>query len=731
MKNKNRLNKGITLIALVVTIIILLILAGVAISIVSGSGLLGRTDETRFKTKMSQIAEEYQTYKAGLMMDAVKDGNEVAVVNAGRALVQIIQSDEYEIGVEEDSVEDIKEILNTVGNEEEGYVMIYNDELYYVQRTVEDERADWCEDIGIKVFEYFAEDLVGIKVANGSFENVNGICMCTPMVKAGGFNEYNTRYLKLNSSGKLVPGNWINKTPPDDWYDYSQQKWANLYVENGGIESYFVWIPRYVYKQDTANSTSGNERMDVKFVNLDNEYVDGTTGEVTSWATLQSQGYQLPEAFRFAETDLPGYWMSKYQLSEFNNNSTYKIYFETTSTPNKISVKNLTVGSDAIVSYTYAINGKIVHTSNNPDNYDFTGLASGDKAICVTGLDADGRIVGSFTYLFKVADVNAPDTSAFDPDTTFYVYYDDDGTEHNEIPIRENAPSNWYDYTSAYWANIVTRNNGLETYYVWIPRYEFQINSTTQRTYVNFIKGTGTQTTSGYAIPEAFTFNGVQLPGFWISKYQLSNEESTPRMTVEMAAGGTVIRLGNITGSRIAEGLKYEYYLSGVKKHEGEDPNEQYAYTGLTPNTYYTVNIIARNKETNAFVAATTRKLKTPYDANAPDVSKFDPSTTFYVSYNNGEEVRTPLTSTAPSDWYDYSDKRWANVVTTAGNTNTYWVWIPRYEFSVNSTTQRTNVNFINGTSTETTAGYAIPEAFTFNGVPLTGYWISKYQLHN
>ena len=37
--------------------------------------------------------------------------------------------------------------------------------------------------------------------------------------------------------------------------------------------------------------------MDVKFVDIDNSYKDPNTDEKTDWNTLQSQGYQLPEAF--------------------------------------------------------------------------------------------------------------------------------------------------------------------------------------------------------------------------------------------------------------------------------------------------------------------------------------------------------------------------------------------------------------------------------------------------
>ena len=107
------------------------------------------------------------------------------------------------------------------------------------------------------------------------------------------------------------------------------------------------------------------------------------------------------------------------------------------------------------------------------------------------------------TKEFEVAEPNAPQlkaengAQAFDPDTTFYVYWDKNGNEHNEIPISKSEPIatsenpvGWYNYTTANWANIVTRNDGLETYYVWIPRYAYKLDQVSQRSYVKFLKGT-------------------------------------------------------------------------------------------------------------------------------------------------------------------------------------------------------------------------------------------------
>ena len=56
LKNKN----GITLIALVITIIILLILAGISISSLTNNGLFGKTEEADRKTEIAQIKEDIQ-----------------------------------------------------------------------------------------------------------------------------------------------------------------------------------------------------------------------------------------------------------------------------------------------------------------------------------------------------------------------------------------------------------------------------------------------------------------------------------------------------------------------------------------------------------------------------------------------------------------------------------------------------------------------------------------------
>lgn len=67
-------------------------------------------------------------------------------------------------------------------------------------------------------------------------------------------------------------------------------------------------------------------------------------------------------------------------------------------------------------------------------------------------------------------------------------------------------------------------------------------------------------------------------------------------------------------------------------------------------------------------------------------------------------------------------------------------MWIPRYQYKLNQTSQKSDVKFLNGTDNNADDGYQISEAFWWDkndngteddGEQLTGYWISKYQLSN
>ena len=74
------MKKGITLVALVVTIIILLILATVTISLILGeNSLFGRAEEGKIKTELTQLGERLQNAATAIIMDLTIDPGSIDV----------------------------------------------------------------------------------------------------------------------------------------------------------------------------------------------------------------------------------------------------------------------------------------------------------------------------------------------------------------------------------------------------------------------------------------------------------------------------------------------------------------------------------------------------------------------------------------------------------------------------------------------------------------------------
>lgn len=738
LKNK----RGITLIALVVTIIILLILAAITITLLfNNNSFFGKANEAEFKYQMAAYKEKVDMYTTGKIMQTMN--NDTKWINSGEVLKEAITDKIIEDITQDDVSIDIRDILPEIKNNEEEYIVVYKGEMHYVSSNNipnNEEKTQWCIEIGIPILSYAPS--TGIEVKNGDYELVKGIYLCTPNL-VDGFVKEKTRYLEVTENGSIVPGNWITHKPNQNWYDYANRQWANIHVENNGQEIYYVWIPRYCFKLDTQD-----QRSEVQFIDIDNSYKD-ENGNITTWEQriAEDPSWQIPEAFTFNGQELAGFWATKYTIGDITTPSTIDydmVVYKGVVTIKNISLNTTITDSNPIAKYTVALNGKIVQTITDSTKIanisseiiEFSNLRKGNNTINLTALNENGEIVGSMTKEYATAVVNPPVLKGFNPQTTFFVTYDAEGKEHSTIPITQTPPSDWYDYGSSEWANIVTRNNNGEVYYVWIPRYQFILDQTNQRSTVKFIAGTSTQVEEGYQIPEAFTFNGTELTGFWATKYTIGDITESSFNTEVVAKSNTITTRG-ITGTGVVDGLTYNYYIDGTLKGTKTNATDNFTFTGLKLGTEYNILIEIRNTQTDEYVAAIT-KVVTTQQQNEPDLTGFNPDVTYYVYYDDngnetiGENIKADG-SNARSDWYDYGSSKWANILVRTKNdtgtvvSETYFTWIPRYQFTLDQANQRSNVKFISGTGTDVDAGYQIPEAFTFNGQELTGFWAMKY----
>ena len=257
--NEIRGTKGITLISLVVTIIILLILAEITITALMGNnGLINRANDTKIATEIASIKEEIQTEILG--KQAENEGN-----------------------ISDSNLEPILLKYGTLSNEEK-----------LIEKTLTTTNGNH----EIKVEDIFSgttlkdvpKNPVITDKSGANAPNLSKIAQKTYVT--WNLNEARTEYL-INDT---------QTTQPENWYDYENGKWANIKTQNKteGLEAYWVWIPRYEYIVPTSTKA---EEIEVKFIPISQKEPD--------------EGYTIHPTFTnegnggFGELD--GIWVSKFE----------------------------------------------------------------------------------------------------------------------------------------------------------------------------------------------------------------------------------------------------------------------------------------------------------------------------------------------------------------------------------------------------------------------------------
>ena len=250
-KGKNN-NKGITLIALVITIIVLLILAGVSIATLTGdNGLLNKAGEAKEQTEVAEVKDRAQLDILDWQADQLKDNND-ATLNDD-IVKGILDGKDYISGFNEEDLENIKVIT------ENGYEFPISD-LY--------DKEDKAGGDEVKVGEDFTD-------SNGNEWVWIEVPKTAEVYKTAGLNitsftddEYTKIYDDLASYAETYRDeeNKGSDTGTDEWYDgcglepskYDElkKKMLKSVYENEGfhIGKYEVGIgEENTYRTDEAN----------------------------------------------------------------------------------------------------------------------------------------------------------------------------------------------------------------------------------------------------------------------------------------------------------------------------------------------------------------------------------------------------------------------------------------------------------------------------------------------
>ncbi len=389
---KSTETKGITLIALVITIIVLLILAAVSIATLTGdNGILTKAQTASEKTKEASVKEEIQTeimaafdntgsFDAKIFKTKMEEAG-ATVTEEGEDI--IIEKDGYEATIDAktgkiknfESSKGVKPVVKATV-EKTGD----NKAIIKVEITNEVEKVDSITVTNLDTGDTYEVTVNGKTGScevekNGTYkievkattEGVQKAGETTILVnvipveftKAQGKIDViwvNTKNEKIDKP--LVPdtlpsgmkkvywkedgtevkegdagfteSNWYNYVAGDNKNDTKTSKWANAINTIEGVESYFVWIPRYAYRitylttdgqvagycdgKGTREITADGENVkeELKAGTETTEEYDGLK-YIVHPAFVDESELTVPYKNGGWDSDLEGIWVGKYE----------------------------------------------------------------------------------------------------------------------------------------------------------------------------------------------------------------------------------------------------------------------------------------------------------------------------------------------------------------------------------------------------------------------------------
>ena len=435
MKNMKKENKGITLIALVITIIVLLILAGVTIATLTGeNGILSRATDAREQTELADEEEKVKLSATGAL--AKENGGEISQTSLEEELGKYFENGQYAVepGINEDGTEGY--IVTITENDPNGR-KYFIDKNGNVEDYIVREPAEPTEGTGTNFNMDYG--VIEVEFLSGTSYNTTAIPN-HPVLKQGmtaiTYNETTGETTNVsNSSGT----DWYSYVAGSGANDNNASHWANAKVTVDSVDSYFVWIPRYAYRI-------------IYFDSLDSEnaYRTGTLTEEEALANKQIVGYS--DARGIVDTEgktkegvsvqtaisvndkyfkthpafennvdyggwsskLQGIWVAKYEASQVSGTTTPK--FE----PGVSSWRSITIGNMftyaqgynttlnshmmknsewGVVAYLteskYGRNGTEITINSNGGTY-YTGGGSGTAYVNNTNQSSTGNIYGIY-----------------------------------------------------------------------------------------------------------------------------------------------------------------------------------------------------------------------------------------------------------------------------------------------------------------------------------------------
>ena len=314
MKKILKEKSGITLIALVITIIVLLILAGVSIAMLTGeNGILTQATESKKAntagTEKEQIGLAMQSLKMKKQADNVTDE---------------ITASELDGQLKYDGAKNV-EVDNVNG---------------YLRVKYGDSKNE------------YTVDQSGNIESEGEITQPENIAKSWEVVSKldttwFSYNDLSSSNKKANVNAPVLKGNMkAIKYVGAEADTQTGSKWANAMTTDGSM---FVWIPRYAYKITEGYHTNQAGTIEVAFIDTSNKFLNGETGEITTNIEDPEAGkskWLVHPAFTSnTETgggfgEIPGTWVGKFEATgAYSNGDASKVSVK----PGVQSLRSMTV----------------------------------------------------------------------------------------------------------------------------------------------------------------------------------------------------------------------------------------------------------------------------------------------------------------------------------------------------------------------------------------------------
>ena len=339
MKKSRQRNNGITLIALVVTIIVLLILAAVSIATLTGeNGILTRANDAKTNTEVAEEKEKVELSATGALAEGL--GGEIDIDKLRTELGKYFENGKYDVqeGTNEDGTEGY--IVTITENDQNGRKYFVDKNGNVTEYTVKE--PEEVPEVSDEPAFSRENGVIEIEFLSGTSYNITETPN-HPILKSE-----MTGVTYNETTGKSIDVSNSNGT---DWYSYedtsiegkeNKSKWANAKVTKDGVDSYFVWIPRYAYRiiyfdtEPHENEYRAGTLTEEKA--LENGYIVGysdarglvdeegkTPSDMQEPVTSIGVGEKKLRTHPAFETDLSqggwsnkleGIWVAKYEVSQ-------------------------------------------------------------------------------------------------------------------------------------------------------------------------------------------------------------------------------------------------------------------------------------------------------------------------------------------------------------------------------------------------------------------------------